>query len=195
MSLTSLNFRAPKLSLRFSLMLTMLLVFSQTVMAAGQVDFKDFKVQGNNPQYQVQTRVEFKLTDYLRNALLNGVTLNARVQFRLGQHRSWWFNKDKPLVTVQYQLKYHALSRRYLLTRQDTNEHWNFNTLTATLRKLSELRKYNLPKVSGVKKGDDYYILAIADLVPESLRLPLRLQSLFSDKYSITSEGVFWPLP
>ncbi|KAG1707521.1 Nitrogen regulation protein NtrY [Nymphon striatum] len=137
-------------------------------MAAGQVDFKDFKIQGTNPQYQVQTRVEFKLTDYLQNALKNGVPLNARVQFRLGQHRSWWFNKDKPLVTVQYQLKYHALSRRYLLTRKDTNEHWNFTTLTAMLRKLSELRKYSLPKV-GVKKGEGYYILAIADLIPETL--------------------------
>lgn len=171
------------------------IAFSTPATAAGQVDFKDFKVLGTPPQYQVLTRVEFELTPYLRNALLNGVALTARVQFRLGQHRSWWFNKDKPLMTVRYELKYHALSQRYLLTRIDTNEHWGFTSLAGTLRKLSELRKYNLPKLTNVKKGGGYYILAIADMMPASLRLPLRLQALFSDKFSITSEGVFWPLP
>ncbi len=173
----------------------LLLMYSPFTFAAGQIEFKDFKVLGKAPQYQVMTRVEFQLTNYLKKALLNGVTLKAHIQFRLGQHRSWWFNKDKPLLTASYQLKYHALSRRYLLTRLDTNEHWNFASLAATLRKLGELRKYKLPQLKQVKKGEDYYLLAIADLVPASLRLPLRIQSFFSDEYAITSEGVFWPLP
>ncbi len=177
------------------LLVLFLWVFSPMAVAAGQVEFKDFKVLGKAPDYQVVTRVEFQLTNYLKNALLNGVTLKAHIQIRLGQHRSWWFNKDKQLLTATYQLKYHALSRRYLLTRVDTNEHWNFSSLPALLRKLGELRKYKLPRLQDVTKGDDYYLLAIADLVPASLRLPLRIQSFFSDEYGITSEGVFWPLP
>jgi len=96
---------------------------------AANIDFKDFKLTGNPNKFQVNTRVEFVLTDYLRNALQNGVTLNARIQFRLGKHNSWWFNQDTPLLTVTYQLKYHALSRHYLLSRNDTNEHWNFSNL------------------------------------------------------------------
>jgi len=195
-NLFQLNFLLKKSALLRTVLLTILFAWSPiTFAAAGQVDFKDFKVQGKAPQYQVLTRVDYKLTKYLNNALLNGVTLNAHVQFRLGQHRSWWFNKDKPLLTVQYQLKYHALSRRYLLTRKDTNEHWNFTSAAGMLRKLGELRKYKLPPLPAVKEGEDYYILAIADMVPATLRLPLRLQSMFSDEYSISSEGVFWPLP
>jgi len=181
--------------LRSLILALSLLFFSPMALAAGQVAFKDFKVLGKAPNYQVMTRVEFQLTNYLKNALLNGVTLKAHIQIRLGQHRSWWFNKDKQLLTATYQLKYHALSRRYLLTRIDTNEHWNFASLPALLRKLGELRKYQLPKLEKVKKGEGYYLLAIADLVPASLRLPLRIQSFFSDEYGITSEGVFWPLP
>ena len=174
---------------------SILLLFSSQVLAAGRVEFKDFKVIGQAPHYQVVTRVEFQLTDFLKNALLNGVTLKAHIQFRLGQHRSWWFNKDKQLLTASYEIKYHALSRRYLLTRTDTNEHWNFASLAGMLRKLGELRKYKLPPLAVVKKGEEYYLLAIADVVPATLRLPLRIQSFFSDEYSITSEGVFWPLP
>lgn len=178
-----------------ALLLAPLLLFSGNSNAQ-PIDFKDFKLIGNPADYQVLTRVEFQLTDYMREALLNGITLNARVQFRLGKHRSWWFNKDTPLLTVHYQLSYHALSRHYLLTRNDTNEHWNFSTLSAAVRKLGELRKYSLPDISKQLDSDsEFYILAVADLIPSSLDLPLRIQSYFSSEYKLSSEGVLWPLP
>jgi len=162
---------------------------------AATIDFKDFKLVGQPQNYQVNTRVEFVLTDYLRRALQNGVTLNARVQFRLGKHNSWWFDKNTPLLTVVYQLKYHALSGHYLLSRNDTNEHWNFSNLPAAQRKLSELRKYSLPDISNALGAGEYYILGAADMIPSTLGLSLRIQSLFSDQYKLTSEGVLWPLP
>lgn len=160
------------------------------------VNFTDFRLVGSTPKYKVLTGVEFGLTNYLQNALENGVALKARVQFRLSIDRGWWFNKETTLLTVHYQLKYHALSQHYLLTRNDTNEHWNFSNLSTTLRKLGELRQYSLPDIQVPLESDKAYsILAVADMVPETLRLPLRIQSLFSDKYSISSEGVLWPLP
>lgn len=162
---------------------------------AANIDFKDFKIDGDPKSFKINTRVEFELTDYLRSALQNGVTLNARIQFRLGKHNSWWFNDDTPLLTVPYQLKYHALSRHYLLSRNDTNEHWNFSNLPSAVRKLSELRQYSLPDISASLGEGEFYILAAADMNPSTLNLPLRFQSLFSDQYQLTSEGVLWPLP
>ncbi len=162
---------------------------------AANIDFKDFTLEGSPKNYKINTRVEFELTDYLRSALQNGVTLNARIQFRLGKHKSWWFNDDTPLLTVPFQLKYHALSRHYLLSRNDTNEHWNFSNLPSAVRKLNELREYSLPDISSSLGEGKFYILAAADLNPSNLNLPLRFQSLFSDQYKLTSEGVLWPLP
>lgn len=176
-------------------LLVLFLVFYSASATAASIDFKNFKLLGKPPKYQVQTRVEFELTSYLQKALLSGVTLDARVQFRLGQHRSWWFNRDNSLLTIHYQLKYHALSQHFLLTRNDTNEHWNFSTLPSALRKLGELRRYNLPVINDSLKNGDFYIFAIADIAPATLRLPLRIQSIFSDRYRLTSEGVLWPLP
>ncbi len=171
------------------------LMFSPVLSYAANIDFKDFKLEGTPKKYIINTRVEFELTDYLRSALQNGVTLNARIQFRLGKHNSWWFNDDTPLITVPFQLKYHALSRHYLLSRNDTNEHWNFSNLPSAIRKLSELREYQLPDVSSSIDDGEFYILAAADMNPSTLNLPLRFQSLFSNQYKLTSEGVLWPLP
>ena len=166
-----------------------------SVTNADGVTFTDFKIVGNTPKYKILTGVKFDLTNYLQKALENGVALKARVQFRLIIDRGWWFNKEVTLHTIHFQLKYHALSQHYLLTRNDTNEHWNFSNLSAALRKLGELRQYPLPDVQISADGNSYSVLAVADMAPETLRLPLRIQSLFSDKYSIASEGVLWPLP
>ena len=184
------------LNKKSAISLILLLLFALPLSAMpGRVDIKRFKLLGQPPKYQAHVQIEYELTNYLRKALLSGITLNARVQFRLGQHRSWWFNKDIPLLTIHYQLKYHALSQHYLLSRNDTNEHWNFATLPSALRKLGELRKYKLPDINAPLGNGDYYIFSIADLGPATLRLPLRIQSLFSDQYKLTSEGVLWPLP
>lgn len=178
------------------LLLTLVWLFISPIHAyAEKIDFKDFRLAGTPSKFEISTRVDFILTDYLRSALRNGVTLNARVQFRLGKHNSWWFNKDTPLLTVTYRLKYHALSRHYLLSRSDTDEHWNFSNLPSAIRKLGEMRKYVLPDISKSLDDGEFYILAAADMVPSSLGLPLRFQSLFSDEYKLTSEGVLWPLP
>ena len=186
-----------KNNLIVSLLLLTLIFFSQSASAA-RVDFKDFKLIGIAPNYQVQARVTFELTSHLKKALLSGVALKARIQFRLGEHRSWWFNKDTSLATVQYKLKFHTLSRHYLLTRLDTNENWNFASLSAALKKLGELRRYKLPtideSVESLNEGD-FYIFGIADIIPETSRLPLRIQSFLNDESSLTSEGVMWPLP
>jgi hypothetical protein len=176
-----------------TLVITLMLVIPSASYAEG-ISFKNFKLVGSTPNYKVVTSVDFGLTNYLQNALKNGVALNARVQYRLIVDRGWWFNKETTLLTVRYQLKYHALSRHYLLTRNDTNEHWNFSNLSAALRKLGEPRQYSLPKIQIPLDNKDYSLFAVADMFPETLRLPLRIQSLFSDRYSISSEGVLWPL-
>ncbi len=178
----------------FARVLVVSFLFAPSITFAEGVTFTNFKLVGSTPKYKILTGVEFHLTNYLQNALENGVALKARVQFRLIIDRGWWFNKEVTLHTINYQLKYHALSQHYLLTRNDTNEHWNFSNLPATLRKLGELRQYSLPNVQ-LSDGNSHSILAVADMAPETLRLPLRIQSLFSDKYSIASEGILWPLP
>ena len=176
------------------LLINILLVMPVVVIADG-ISFENFRVVGNAPKYQVLTSTKFELSNYLQNALDNGVPLNAHVQFRLKQKKKYWFDKETILLTVNYQLNYHALSQHYLLTRNDTNEHWNFSNSSAALRKLSELRKYILPAIKIPLDGADYSILAVADMAPATLNLPLRIQSLFNENFRLISEGILWPLP
>ena len=145
--------------------------------------------------YKVQANIKYQLTDYLHQALLSGITLTANLELYYHQPDNWFWDKKKLLADVSFQLKYHPLSRHYLLSRNDTNEHWNFGNLPATLRKMGEIRNYKLPRLDERSEEDKNYIIAIASFEPVEINLPLRLQSLLSQEYSLVSAETRWSLP
>ena len=145
--------------------------------------------------YKAQLNIKYQLTDYLHQALLNGVTLKSKLEFTYHQPDNWFWNKKKSLGSLKFQLKYHALSRHYLLSRNDTNEHWNFGNLPAVLRKMGEVRNYRLPRLDKRHKDDENYIIAMVYLEPEKIKLPLRIQSLMSSEYGLSSQEARWELP
>lgn len=191
------------LNISSSLLLALLLTLSSIQAANGGVYIELFKLQPIAKKkdshkiraYKVQANIKYQLTEYLRKALLNGVTLKANLEFYYYQPDNWFWEKKELLADLNFQLKYHPLSRHYLLSRNDTNEHWNFGNLPATLRKMGEIRNYKLPELDPRSEDDNNYVVAIASFEPLSLDLPLRLQSLLSEEYSLVSTEARWRLP
>ena len=187
---------------RFSHWLVMVcLVFAlgQLVLSAADegIDIREFSIYQDTdaPQLLANVKLDFQLNDYLREGLLNGMSLQSEINFELEWHNSWWWNDNKPLDSVKAELKYHSLSQHYQLVRLDTNEHWNFPTLASALDKMGTLKSYALPTLPKNAYHSDAAIFVTASLKPQSLELPLKVQALFSDRYSLESEGVMWPIP
>jgi hypothetical protein len=185
------------------LLVAFLLVISTKSAAKGGVYIELFKLQPvakklDNYQiqtYKVQANIKYQPTDYLHQALLSGVTLKANLEFNYHQPDNWFWAKKETLSDLNFQLKYHALSRHYLLSRTDTNEHWNFGNLPAALRKMGEVRNYRLPPLEERAEEDNNYITATAYFEPAIIKLPLRIQSLMTNEYSLVSQEVRWQLP
>lgn len=178
------------------LVLALFLVASPAF-ASADISFREFSMHQDSGSGQILANValDYQLTPYLRNGLLNGMTLQHEIRFSLEWHNAWWWNDNKPLASVKTELSYHSLSRHYQLVRLDTNEHWNFPTLPSALNKMGTLTDYALPPLPANAFNNDASIFVTASLRPESLELPLKVQALFSDRYSLESEGVMWPIP
>jgi len=153
------------------------------------------KVDSANNVYLVSAQLDYQLTPYLEQALLNGIVLNSTTRVVHVKPSSWWWSQAESLSTLNHQLKYHALSRHFLLTRNNTNDNWNFRSLTAALRKMGSVVNHRLPALPKTIHDGGHSIYLSSTLSPATLRLPLRIQSIFSSQYSMSSEVIKWPLP
>lgn len=161
------------------------------------ISFRGFAVnEGESPQTLVtQVQLEYQLSQYLRDGLLNGMTLENAINFGLEWHQTWWWNTRRPLASVKSELKYHPLTKQYQLVRLDTGEDWSFSTLIAALEQMGRLEDYTLPPLPQNAYANDASLAVTVRLSPKTLHLPLKIQALFSDRYALESEGVMWPIP
>lgn len=174
-----------------------LLIVSQSALATSGITFREFSIHQDSDSKDLiaNLSLDYELTSYLRDGLLNGMTLEHELSFTLEWHNAWWWNDTRRLDTIKTELSYHSLSRHYQLIRSDTNEHWNFPTLASALNKMGTLENYVLPPLPANAYNSDASIFVTAVLKPKAVELPLKVQSLFSDRYSLESEGVMWPIP
>lgn len=174
------------------------LIATTTSFAADEkITVRDFTLYNNdqNKPLTATLHLDYQLTDYLRDSLLNGGTLIHEVRFSLVSHNDWWFNKTEKFASITSELKYHSLSRHYQVVRKDTGEHWNFTNLASALSHLGTLENYKLPALPTKVYKDDTSLYMEATLAPkEPDGLPLGLSALFSDDHGLVSQGVLWAL-
>lgn len=161
----------------------------------GHIDITTFNANKVEKHYVMNAVVMYQLSPDLHQALSHGVRLDSALNIYLGQHRSWWLNSSEKIAQIVFQLRYHSLSKQYILTRKDTNQSWNFGSLPRALKQMGQIRRYTLQKTSGDLDKKNYYLYAEATLSAQKLSFPLKVQSYFNNKYVMESEGVLWSLP
>lgn len=176
------------------------LIIPATVVAEERITVHDFVLYegGSREQLVASVRFDYRLTEHLRESLLNGITLRSEIRFDLTWHSDWWWNKTQKLDRVVSELKYHALTGQYQLVNKTTNANWNFSNLATALQQLGRLDKYKLPVLPASAFSGDAAIYVEARLEPRasgSLGVPAKLAALFSnEKHELISQGVMWPL-
>lgn len=176
--------------------LLLLSLMGQALAAEDAIHFSEFSIRLQKPKTLITNlKLDYDLSEDLREGLLNGLTLENETRFTLEWHNTWWWNTQKPLAIVKTELKYHPLSKQYQVMRKDTDENRNFPNLPAAVAYMGTLTEYPLPRLPNDAWGDNAAIFVDATLTQQSLALPLKLKALFSDDYTLESDGVLWPIP
>lgn len=176
------------------------LLWPVNVLAGSQepgVSFREFAIYaGEQPDSLLATiQLDYQLSSYLREGLLNGMTLESDISFALEWHHVWWWNTRKLWLNAKRELSYRPLSRQYQVVDPASGDNWSFPTLIAALEQLGSLKDYSLPELPANARHADASLFVGAKLTPKTLYLPLKVQALFSNRYSLESEGVMWPIP
>jgi len=144
--------------------------------------------------YRIGARVDFEFNETLHDALHNGVPLSIELRIEVLRDRRWLWAVVVAELRQRFELQYHALSRRYLVSNYSTGVQRSFSTMDDALEYIGNV--YDLPLIDAnlLEAQQAYLVQMRADLDVESLPTPVRLWAYLGSAWSLKGDWYQWPL-
>lgn len=180
--------------LRLSLLTTLLLI---TVMAA-RADFEVNSIKGEiaDRSLTLNGTLDLGLSSKPEEALSKGIPLDVWIDLELCRERKLIWNKTVKTWRIKRRIRYHALSRQYLvildLKKPALVE--NFTSLTEALKYMGSFNELKLAIGPEIMKRYSYLVKVRAQLNIESLPAPLRPVAYASPSWHLSSGWTEWKI-
>ena len=133
---------------------------------------------------------EINFSSEMEKAILKGFTFNFLIEFQLVQPRQYWFNDEVVTTTQQVSLSYHALSRQYIVMRNEQQR--TFASLDAAIEDLSVIQDLKVFQKSDIEKGEQYQAVLLMRLDHKKLPKALQVEGYASKDWKMTSQRFEW---
>ena len=147
-----------------------------------------------NGVYYLDADVGLNLSDDAVNALENGLPITVKLQIEIIKHRSWWFNSTTATLTQSYQISYHALSRRFIITNLNSGEQQSYSTYREAVTSMGQVSDLPIIDAKLLTPGDHYNIRMRAVLDVTSMPGPLQLIASLFKGWDLSSDWYQWVL-
>lgn len=134
------------------------------------------------------------LNDTLKSALSNGISVVLAYDIRVVSTGGWWFDDTVASLTQRYRLRYHALSRRYLVDNLNTGISHSYLLLGEALGDIAHLRHLPLLDQSLLNKGQRYVVELKIHVETSAYPLPLRMRAIIEGAWRPSSDWYQCPL-
>ncbi|WP_371440357.1 DUF4390 domain-containing protein [Methylovorus sp. MM2] len=158
--------------------------------AASSLHIKTAELVATNESYALHADFDLNLSAEVEDALSKGIPLTFLIEFQLLSPRKYWFDDEIISASSQVTLSYHALSRQYLVNRN--NHQQTFVSLQEAKEELSHLRDWQVLDKTLLKKGEIYHAGLRIRLDQSKLPKPLQVEALGSANWDMISERYHW---
>ncbi len=149
--------------------------------------------------YTLNAEISYPLTPRVREALENGVPIIFFQQIQLLDRTPilWdWWQWDEIIwsTEIRYELRYHDLSKQYMLHSLNAENHRNFTTLESALNAMGDIANFILPPAF-TKTTDSKVLRLRSGIDLAALPSPMRPGAMISSKWDLTSAWfeALWP--
>ncbi len=142
----------------------------------------------------VDSYFDVQLSDEALGALNSGVPLTLEVTARVIRPRWWWWDAELAERNVRTSLRYHALSRRYVVHNHLDDERRTFfrrDMATSAWGRVAGLR---LVQMQRLDPDAEYLVEVRARLDLDALPHPLRTVAYVSPEWRLVSDWYSWPV-
>ena len=173
---------------RTAIGLTLLLMAMAAFAQTGGFRISELDIRVEDQLVLADARIEYALSTTAAEALENGVALVIVQRLRLQTARWWW--GDAVVVSQQrrYRLQYHAISRRYVLTRLESGESRSYRSLDALLLRLGRVQAWPVVRLDRLDEGKDYRLRLDTGLEVDELPRLLRMVAWINPDWRLRSE-------
>ena len=144
--------------------------------------------------YYLNADVDLNLSDDAVKALENGLPLTVELQIEIIKHRSLLWNKRIAELTEHYQISFHALTRRFIITNLNSGDQESFASYREAVTSLGQVSDLPLIDANLIEPGDRYNVRMRAVLDVKSFPGPLQLIASLFKGWDLTSDWYEWVL-
>jgi len=144
--------------------------------------------------YYLNADIGLNLSDDAVNALENGLPLTVELQIEIIKHHTFWFNKQAAYLEQRYQISYHELTRRFIVTNLNSGEQQSYASYREAITSLGQVS--DLPVIDAKLLDPDahYNIRMRAVLDIKSFPGPLQLIASLFKGWDLSSDWYQWVL-
>lgn len=174
------------------ILLPLLLLFSQPSYAEN-FEVTDAQVTLQDGIYQLSSTIRYPLGSELTEALHQGVVIPIKVIVEVYTPNRYLPETEVAFLKQRYELRFHALTRQYVVTNHNSGVNNNYGSLAHALQHLGEIKNLPIIDQNLLKEGVEYRLRIRAAINTGQLAIPLRLTSYFYGPWRNESE--WWDLP
>lgn len=168
-----------------------LVLFSSLSLAAGNsLHIRSANLITYENDYLLNADAEINFGSEMEKAILKGFTFNFLIEFQLLSPRKYWFNDEIVTTVQQVSLSYHALTRQYIVVRNDQQR--TYATLDEAIEDLSIIQDLKVFQKANVEKGEVYRAALLMRLDQKKLPKALRVEGMTSSDWEMTSQRFEW---
>lgn len=147
-----------------------------------------------NDELRLDAEIAYELNSEVRDALVNGIPLLFQVEVQIKAMQPWRLDKVISTTVKTHMLKYHALSKQYVLDDLGSGESDTFPDLESVLHHQGRVTAMYIAQADELDKQGKFIVQLRSRLLTSKLPLPLRMKSYFSPKWRLDSGWHEWPL-
>ena len=147
-----------------------------------------------NNELRLDAEIAYELNSEIREALMNGISLIFQVEVQLVSSKEWRLDKIISSIVKTHLLKYHALSKQFILENLETGKSDSFPDLESVLLHQGRVSAVHVAEMGSLNSQENYIVQMRSRLLTNKLPLPLRMKSYFSPKWRLNSGWHEWPL-
>lgn len=131
----------------------------------------------------------------LEQAVQKGFDLHFIIEFQLLAPRKYWFDEVVASVNQHVTLRYHALSRQYLVIREDANkknQQKSFATLAEAEEELAFVSDFKVLQNIVLESETQYKAIVLMRLDKSRLPKAFQVDAINSNDWKMTSQRFEW---